>query len=161
MTQPAANATHTEHRIELSEDPADCLRLVSRVAEDWGARWQPEDVDGGRLELPVVAGVHRGWVVGRVQVEAIPEGSRLTFRVEESLYGVQATTVTVLVLAAGGALTTVVAPWVPELWPLVPLGILLSVGAWFFIITRLRNSGPEEFLEALTLEEVRARAERS
>ncbi|MCP4659400.1 MAG: hypothetical protein GY856_28655 [bacterium] len=161
MSQPAENASPTEHRIELSEDPAGCLRLVSRAAEDWGARWQVEGGDGGRLELPVVAGVHRGWLVGRVTVEGLAEGSRLTFRVEESIYGVQTTTVTVLVLAACGALATVVAPFVPSLLPLVPLGIMLSVGAWFFVIARLRNSGPEEFLEALAMEEQRVRAEQS
>ncbi len=160
MSPPPDNAPPTEHRIELAEDPAGCLRLLARAAEDWGGRWQPEDGDGGRLELPVVAGVHRGWAVGRVRVEAVGEGSRLTFRVEERLYAVQTATVTVLVLAAGGALTTVVAPFVPALWPLVPLGIMVSVGAWFFI-TRLRNSGPEEFLETLAMEERRVRAERS
>ena len=63
--------------------------------------------------------------------------------------------------AALGALATIFVWWVPALLPVVPLGILLSLAAWFFIIARLRNSGPEEFFEALALEAERARAERS
>jgi len=161
MSQRAENAPPKEHRIELAESPASCLRLVGRTAEDWGAQWRLEGGDGGRLELPVTAGLHRGWMTGRLRVEALAKGSRVTFREEESAYRVEKTTVAVLVLAALGALATIFVWWVPALLPVVPLGILLSLAAWFFIIARLRNSGPEEFFEALALEAERARAERS
>ncbi len=142
--------TPQEHALELPEDPRAVLRQVARAADDWGGIWQVRGPDRGRLGLPVEAGVRRGWVAGEVEVEGVGEGScRLRFRVEESEYRVDQATVAVLVLAACGALVTVFLPFFPRLIRLVPVAILLALGAWLFIVSRLRNSGPEDFLQDL------------
>ena len=138
-----------EHRVELEGDPSRSLDLLSREATSWGARWRRDGQRGGRLALPVLAGLRRGWVEGEVTVEPAGGGSRLTFRIDKSDYRLQAMSVAVLLVAALGALVVVFGPFVPALRPAVPLGILLSVGAWLFIVAGLRNSGPEEFLEGL------------
>jgi len=138
-----------EHQVELAEDPDASLELVSREATSWGAAWRRDGRRGGRLTLPVLAGLRRGRVEGEVIVEPAGAGSRLTFRIDKSDYRLQGMSVAVLLVAALGALAVVVGPFVPALRPAVPLGILLSVGAWLFIVAGLRNSGPEEFLEGL------------
>ncbi|MEM7349472.1 MAG: hypothetical protein AAF657_01615 [Acidobacteriota bacterium] len=140
------------HTVELPEDPITSQNLVAMAAKDWGGLWQTEDRQGGRLGLPVEAGLRRGWVAGRLNVEALDHGSRLTYRVDKSDYKVQKPAALVLAVAAGGASITVVAPVFPALWGLVPFGLLLSFGAWFFVVARLRNSGPEEFFEDLARE---------
>ena len=141
--------TLREHSLELPEDPRAVLRWVARAADDWGGAWQPRSERAGRLGLPVEAGVRRGWVAGEVEVEATDEGSTLRWRLDKSEYRVDQATVAVLVLAAGGALVTILLPFFPRLIRLVPVGILLALGAWLFIVSRLRNSGPEEFLQDL------------
>lgn len=140
--------TPREHVLELDEKPRAAQRLLAEAAEDWGGAWQARG-RGGRLRLPVMAGLRRGWVAGEVTVEEAGDGSRLRLRVEESMYRVDRASVAVLLLAAGGALVTVLLPLFPQLIRLVPVGIVLAVGAWLFIVARLRNSGPEEFFQDL------------
>ncbi len=144
----------SQHRIVLARDPSGSLELISREAASWGGGWSRESPTGGRLELPVLAGLRHGWVEGPVSVEPVAAerseaGSRLTFTVEKSAYRLQRTSVTVLAFAALGALVLVVAPFVRPLWPVMPIAFMLAIGAWLFIVARLRNSGPEEFLETL------------
>ncbi len=142
--------TPREHVVELAGGRRAVLWQMLRAAEDWGGTWQPRGEGGGRLGLPVEAGVRRGWVAGEVEVEGLEDGSsRLRFRVEESEYRVDRATVAVLFLAACGALVTVFLPFFPRLIRLLPVSILLALGAWLFIVSRLRNSGPEEFLQDL------------
>ncbi|MEM7582619.1 MAG: hypothetical protein AAF560_04505 [Acidobacteriota bacterium] len=150
MTQPPRETADAmrEHQLDLAEDPITALNLVAMAADDWGGLWQPGK-GGGRLGLPVIAGLRRGWVAGELTVEEAGEGSRLTFQVDKSEYRVQRPAALTLALAALGALVTVIAPFVPALWGLVPIGILMSIAAWFLVIARLRNSGPEEFFEDL------------
>ncbi len=138
-----------ELRCDLAEDPVTSLNLVAMAADDWGGLWQAEGRGGGRLGLPVVAGLRRGWVAGQLTAEPAGAGSRLTYRVDKGEYRVRKTAAVVLLLAALGALVTMIAPFVPSLWRFVPLGILLCVGAWLFVVARLRNSGPEEFFQDL------------
>lgn len=123
------------------------LAFIAREADTWGATFDRQE-GGGRLELPVVAGLRRGWLRGQVSVEAQEDGSKIVFNVDESIYRVQSSLVAVLALAAVGALTFLVGPFVPWLRPAVPLGFMLSLGAWF-VVANLRNSGPEEFFEAV------------
>jgi len=144
--------TNQEHRIELAEDPVTSLNLVAQAAESWGGIWQPESRHNGRLGLPVVAGLRYGWVAGELSAKPSGSGSRLIYRVDKSDYQLQKSTASFLLLAGLGAAVTVVAPFMPSLLSLVPLGIILSVGAWFLVIARLRNSGPEEFFEELRQE---------
>ena len=138
-----------EHCLELPEDPVTSLNLVAMAAEAWGGVWQAEDRRGGRLGIPVMAGIRQGWVAGRLTAEPYGEGSRLTYRVDKSHYRVRKLAALFLFVAALGALITVIGPFIPPLLRLLPFGFLLSLSAWFFIVARLRNSGPEEFFEEL------------
>ncbi len=140
-----------EHVIELPGRPRAVLGLVARTADDWGGTWQPRGETGGRLGLPVTAGLRRGWVAGELEVEAAADasGTRLRLRLDAGEYRVEQASVAVLVLAAAGALLPIFVPFYPALMRLVPLGLLLALGAWFFIVARLRNSGPEEFFHDL------------
>ncbi len=141
-----------EHTLELTEDPVTSLNMVAMAAEAWGGLWQAEGRGGGRLGLPVIAGLRRGWVAGQLTVERAGEGSRLTYRVDKSDYQVQKPAALMLLLASIGAVLTLVVPFFPTLMPLVPLAIVLCLVAWFFVVARLRNSGPEEFFEDLARE---------
>ncbi len=131
-----------EHAIDLACAPAAALAAATRAASDWGA-----ELAGGRLHLPVTAGLRRGFMEGELAAEALPDGSRLSFRVEKSEYSVRPGPVAVLLLGALGGLTLVVWPLYPPLLHLAPLGIVLALGAWFIVLSRLRVSGPDEFLE--------------
>lgn len=137
-----------DHRIELPTEPIETLRIVAKTAELWGAKWEP-GADGGHLEIPVLAGLRRGWVLGQVQIEKTDGGSRLVFTQEESIYRVQLAAASILALAACGAITILIAPLFPKLLGLVPVSMMLCIGAWFFVVARLRNSGPEEFFDEL------------
>lgn len=141
--------TLPEHSLELPENPVTSLNLVAMAAEDWGGLWQAEGPSGGRLGLPVIAGLRRGWVAGQLTVEPAGDGSRLTYRIDKSDYQVQKAAALTLFVAGLGAITIIIAPLFPALFRLVPIGIVLSLMAWFFVIARLRNSGPEEFFEDL------------
>ena len=148
----APQASPREMAVELDHDPVEALRRVAHAASDWGAKWTREGAVEGRLELPVLAGLRRGWVEGRVTAEAKGEGSRLVFCQEGSQYRLETVSVVFLMLGALGTLVVLVAPLVPALWPALPPGVLLAVAAWLFIVARLRNSGPEEFFGSLSEE---------
>lgn len=145
----ATPESQLEHSLELPEDPVTSLNLVAMAADDWGGLWQQEGRGGGRLGLPVIAGVRRGWVAGQLSVEPAGDGSRLTYRIDKSEYRVERSSALILLVASLGAVVTVVAPLYPPLLSLVPISIVLCLIAWFFVVARLRNSGPEEFFEEL------------
>lgn len=138
----------TEHEIELNLPPEQAVAAVGRTAEDWGAEFQREGT-GGTLHLPVVAGIRRGLVTGPVEIQPAGEGSRVTFRPEQSIYYVQTAAVVILLLAAFGAALTFAWPFFPKLLPVAPFGALLALGGWFLVVSRLRSSGPEDFLAAV------------
>ena len=141
-----------EHTLELPEDPVTSLNMVAMAADAWGGMWQAEGRGGGRLGLPVIAGLRRGWVAGQLTVERSGDGSLLTYRVDQGEYKVQKAAALILLVAGLGAGVTIVAPLFPALLNLVPISIVLCLIAWFFVVARLRNSGPEEFFEDLARE---------
>ena len=77
-----------EHRLELPEDPVTSLNLVAMAADAWGGLWQAEGRHQGRLGLPVMAGLRRGWVAGQLTVEPAGEGSHSKTRQGSSISGV-------------------------------------------------------------------------
>lgn len=139
------------HEIDLGEPPDLVVAAVVRAADAWGAEFERQEA-GGRLHLPVVAGLRRGLVSGPLSVEALPEGSRVVFRAEESRHYVHTASVAVLLLACAGGLLTALWPFYPKLLPVAPFGALLALGGWFLVISRLRTSGPDEFLAAVAAE---------
>ena len=140
-----------EHEIDLGEPPDLVMAAVARAADAWGAEFERQEV-GGLLHLPFVAGLRRGLVTGPVSVEKIPGGSRVVFRAEESRQYVHSASVAVLLLAAAGGILTILWPFYPKLLPVAPFGVLLALGGWFLVISRLRTSGPDEFLAAVAAE---------
>jgi hypothetical protein len=140
-----------EHEIDLGEPPDLVMAAVTRAADAWGAEFEQQGL-GGRLHLPLVSGLRRGLVSGPLSVEAIPEGSRVVFRAEESTHDLHTSSVAVLLLAGLGGLLTVLWPFYPQLLPIAPFGAILALGGWFLVISRLRTSGPDEFLAAVAAE---------
>ncbi len=138
-----------EHTLELAEDPVTSLNMVAMAAEAWGGLWQAEGRGRGRLGLPVVAGLRRGWVAGPLTAEPAGDGTRLVYQVDKSEFQVQKAAAFTLLLAAVGAVVTMIAPLVPVLWRFVPVALILLLAAWLLVVARLRNSGPEEFFEEL------------
>ena len=139
-----------EHAIDLEIPPEEALAAVRRTAEDWGAELQAEGA-GSQLHLPVVAGIRRGLVTGPVEVQPAQGGSRVVFRPEKSVYYVQTSAVMILLIAAAGGVLTFVWPFFPKLMPVAPFGALLALGGWFLVVSRLRTSGPDEFLAAVAM----------
>lgn len=119
------------------------LAGIEAAAEAWGADWQRAD---GRIALPVSAGLHRGSVVGRLSIEPAAAGCRLVLAVEERRWHLRGNAVALLLLAAAGGLAVILWPFFPSLLPLVPVGLLLSVSAWFLIVSRLTTASPQDFL---------------
>ena len=147
------------HGCDLEEDPAAARRRLAVAAEAWGGSFEeaPGTTHGtvhDSLVLPVLAGLRRGFVEGPVRIEERGKGSRVSYQVAESQYRLDLPAALTLLLGALGALLTLVAPFFPSLWRLVPVGMMLSVGSWLFIVARLRNSGPEEFFQDLETGEV-------
>jgi len=141
----------TEHEIELGEPQDLVVAAVARAAEAWGAEFERQGA-GGRLHLPVVHGLRRGLMSGPVTIEPAEGGSRVVFHPEESVQYIQTSSVVVLVIAGLGAVLTVLWPFYPQLLPVSSLGAVLALGGWFLVVSRLRTSGPAEFLAAVAAE---------
>ena len=110
--------------------------------------------DGGRLYLPVVAGLRRGLLDGRVSTRASGSGTRVTLTAETTHWRVHRSAAAVLVMGLLGALPVLLWPLGNEFLALAPVGLVLMFLAWFMVVSRLRTAGGAEFLEA-----VRARVE--
>jgi hypothetical protein len=139
-----AGAAVEEHRLALAVAAEPALAAVAAAAAAWGAEWT---AGGGRLDLPVSAGLRHGRLVARLWTAPAAAGCELVLRVEERSWRLRAPAVAILAVAAAGASATLLWPFFPALLPAVPFGLVLAVGAWFLVISRLTTSGPEEFLE--------------
>ena len=133
------------HEIEVGLDPEAASAAVARAAEDWGAEWTPER-GGGRLVLPVVFGLRRGVAVGRVDIAPGAGGSRLTWRLESSELELHTSAVGLLTLSAIVLVAASAWPFHPPLLALMPFAAVVGLLAWWLVVSRLRNSGPEDFL---------------
>jgi hypothetical protein len=141
-----------EHTIELPCGPAEALRAVQAAAEEWGAELEPTGfgAGGGELHLPVVAGLRRGLLSGPVTIVAAGGGSRVAFAATASDYYVETSAVAVLLIAAAGALLTVLWPLYPKILPAAPFGAVLALSGWFLVASRQqRAKGPAEFLHSV------------
>jgi hypothetical protein len=141
----SGDGAEIEHRIDLDRPPAEALAAVAKAAEAWGADWQP-GIDGGRLGLPLVAGIRHGLVQGRLEVERHGAGSRLAYRPEDAVFVVRTAPVAILAIAGAGGVMTVLWPFFPALLPLAPLGAILALSGWFLVVSRLSTSTPDDFL---------------
>jgi len=136
-------------RLDLDASPGVALTAVADAAEDWGAEWTPTAA-GGRLHLPVVAGLRRGVFSGQIEARATGDGNaQLTLVGDTSLWRVHRSAAAVLVMGALGALPVLLWPLNNELLALAPAGLVLLFLAWFMVVSRLRSAGADEFLEAV------------
>lgn len=135
-----------EHRLRLPLAPRQVLARVARAARMWGAEWSRSG-NGGELALPVVAGIRRGVLDASVAVAADGAESELVLDVRSARMHVHTQALAILLLAAAGGVTAMLWPFWPELLPLVPVGAILALSAWFLVVSRLRTSGPADFLE--------------
>lgn len=140
-----------EHEIDLRRPPEEALAAAIRAAEAWGAEFEREG-QGGLLRLPTVSGLRRGLLTGPLTIEEAPKGSRVIYRPADSEHAVQTAPVVILLLACAGAVLTVIWPFFPKLLPLAPFGAITALGGWFLVISRLRSSGPQEFLAMVAAE---------
>ncbi len=137
------------HQVELDCDPAAAADAVARAADDWGAEWSPA-AGGGRLVLPVVFGLRRGVAVGHLDIARVGTRSRLTWELEESHLEVHRAAVAILGLAAAALLVAMAWPFHPPLLALLPFAAVTGFLAWWLVVSRLKTSGPEEFLATLS-----------
>jgi hypothetical protein len=147
---PERPAAEAEHAIELPDPPVVVRAHLAEVADAWGAELTPTEA-GGELRLPVVNGLHRGFCAGPLVVVATDEGSRVVFTQAERILVVNRPAAGFLALALAGATLTVLWPFFPKLLPAAPAGAILALAGWFLVVSRLRNSGPREFLETLAV----------
>jgi len=133
--------------LTISEAPA----AIAAAAESWGAEWSgdPGDRSGGRLSLPVVFGLRQGVLVGRVAIEPSGDGARVTWMLEESHLALRRLEVALLAVSLALLLPALAWPFVPRLLALLPVAGVIGLLTWWLVLSRLRNSGPEEFFSTL------------
>lgn len=135
----------------MAVEPDRALKAVRDAADDWTAAWEP-GIAGGRVELPVSAGLRHGRLTGRVDVASAGAGhTDVVLHPERTEYRLWLPAVAVLLIAAAGGALTVLWPFYPELLPLAPFGAVFALVGWFLVISRLQNRGPQEFLELVAL----------
>ena len=106
---------------------------------------------GGRLLLPVTAGLRHGFVVGEIEARESGEATELCYRIEHSEYALHVASVGVLLFGGVGALLTIIAPLFPDqLWQMVPFGLLLMVVAWLMVVSKIRHRSAEDFFRLLS-----------
>lgn len=140
----ASAASEPPTRCELALPVEAALQALEDAADIWGADWS-RDGTGGRLVLPVTAGIRQGTIEGKVAADRLGDGTRLRFDVERSEYRLHVAALVVLLMGAAGALLTVLAPLFPPLLELLPVGGLVMLLAWFLVLARIRNRNAVDF----------------
>jgi len=135
-----------DHRQSVALGTEDALLAVERAAELWGAEWDRLGT-GGRLELPVHAGVRFGRVSGRLWTEPERQGTTLVFRTESSDYSLKRGAVAMLGVGGLGAVALILWPLFPQLLALAPMALVFAIIAWLVIASRLQSAGVEDFLQ--------------
>jgi len=134
------------HQRQLSQPPSTVLEAVDEAAQMWGAEWQPTD-QGGQLRLPVVQGLRRGIVQGTLNAAPEETGTSLRLDVETASYAINRSALAILILGGMGGLTIVFWPLSPTILQLAPIGAVLALVAWLMVVSKLRNSDPEDFFD--------------
>ena len=142
------------HERELDLAVAAVAERLADLADAWAGEWTAEGT-GGRLALPVVFGLRRGELAGSVELTALDAGrSRLVWTIDRSDLAVDRASVAILVLALLPTLGSLLWPFFPALFALVPYSAVFGLLAWWLVVSRLRSQGPEEFLAALAKADV-------
>ncbi len=135
------------HEVRIALTLAELPDALAEAAEAWGAEWSADaaDRDGGRLVLPVVFGLRRGVLVGRVDFAPAGDGARLTWQLEESHLELQRASVAILAFTILALLPALAWPFNPRLFALLPFAAVMALLSWWLVLSRLETSGPEEF----------------
>ncbi|HVS02524.1 MAG TPA: hypothetical protein VMT16_07125 [Thermoanaerobaculia bacterium] len=136
------------HRRELPVPPEAAAAAVEAELPHWGGSWQRQGL-AGAFELPVQAGLRHGLLRGRLEAAPHPHGATVQVAVEEEIWRLHRPAAALLAAAAAAAVAGVLWPFFPWLAGLLPLALVLSLGAWFLVLTRLRHHGAEELLGAV------------
>ena len=99
--------------------------------------------------LPVAAGLRRGLIEGEVSFDERSGGCRVSLAVTATNYRLNWTAVMILLFGAGSALLLLLWPLFPELLQLAPFAALIAFSSWFLVASRLRTSGPQDYLDDL------------
>ena len=130
---------------------AAAVRTAAREAiESWNGEWEADDaVD--RFRLPIQAGLRWAVATGSVRVEEEEggHGTRIALDPDPADWSLHLPAVVILALAAVAGVAVVLWPFFPSLLPLVPLGLLAGLGAWFLVVARLQNRGLEELMDTV------------
>lgn len=145
MEQTDTMPTSEKYQIDTEAPTQGAIAAVGAAAEAWGAGWQGA-IDGGRLALPTLSGLRREVMAGRVTVEPSGRGSRVRFEVEETTGTINRPAALILLFGALGGLCIVLWPFFPALLGIAPVAVVLAFAAWLLVASRLRQSGPDDFL---------------
>ncbi|MEO8276489.1 MAG: hypothetical protein ABI639_09725 [Thermoanaerobaculia bacterium] len=139
------------HEVEVELPIVELPAAVAAAAESWGAQWTADGPDGsgGRLILPVVFGLRRGVMVGRIEWRPAGAGSRVVWNLDESHLQIQRASVAVLGFTVLAILPALAWPFQPRLLALLPFAAMMALLAWWGVLSRLETSGPEEFFTTL------------
>jgi hypothetical protein len=136
----------SEYELQVPLEAAKATAAISRAAEEWGAAWQSE-AEGGKLVLPVVQGLKRGALKARISLTEEDGGVRLHLHEEESRLQLNRPAFVILIFGAAGGVVAMLWPFFENLLPLAPAGVVLALAAWLLVTSRLRSSGPQDFLD--------------
>lgn len=146
--RPVGSDSRCEIELELPREAAS--EALRAAVEAWEGEWTELAPDRGRLALPVVFGLRRGFERGTLEIVRLgDERSRLVWTLEESQLHLHRGAVAILLFAALPLLAAVVSPFHPPLFAIVPFAAVTGLLAWWVVISRLRTRGPHEFLESL------------
>lgn len=144
LATPAAETIRTR---EMSRAPLWVFTRLEEQAERWGGNF---DAKTGRLELPLQAGLRSGGLVAEVEALVSRDGSKLRIKIQEEHYLLDRSATFLLTIAAVGAIATLVLPFFPRFWLLLPPALVLAIAAWLFIVARLKSRNLDDFLDELT-----------
>ncbi len=140
-----------EDSIEIDASVEAVGRALKQAAEEWGGQWEVS-ADGGELWIPVSAGLRRGYWRGDVLFAPSPSSPgriRLTAAAKDLELHVNRGGALILLVGAAGGIVAVLWPFFPALLEIGPMALVLAIAAWLLVSSNFRNSGLEEFLEAV------------
>lgn len=134
----------TSYRIELQCSEPEALELLAEASEVWGGEWH-RDGRGGKLLLPINAGLRQGVVAAEARLSREGAGTRVEVTPIETEMHLNRGATGVLVFGALGGLVAMLWPFFPDLLQIAPVAAILAVVAWLLVASRLRTHGLEEF----------------
>ena len=104
---------------------------------------------GGRLTLPLSAGLRHGLATGDLTSDSRGSKTRIDLELHPFEYHLHRPAAYVLLIGALGAVAMVLVPIFPALVGFVPLGFLALLLAWFLVLSQIKNRSPEDFLSVV------------